>query len=83
MNSEAAMDKARKAQEQADGAASELSQAQSNISKLEKAKGQLEKQVSLVGHFVCNVLLILCVCLCRSRTYVSVLRRQSLWVCAR
>lgn len=56
MNGEAAMDKARKAQEQADAVSSELSQAQSNVSKLEKAKGQLEKQVSLVGWFAWDVL---------------------------
>ena len=48
MNSESAIERARKAQEQADSVSSELSQAQSNISKLEKAKGQLEKQVSPV-----------------------------------
>lgn len=48
MNAESAVERARKAQEQVDNMTSELSQAQSNISKLEKAKGQLEKQVSPV-----------------------------------
>lgn len=46
MNSEAAVEKARKALEQVEQMSSEVAQSQSNISKLEKTKGQLEKQVS-------------------------------------
>jgi peptidoglycan hydrolase CwlO-like protein len=46
MNIESALDKARKAQEQADGMSTDIAANQSTISKLEKAKAQLEKQVS-------------------------------------
>lgn len=45
MNNESAVDRARKAQEQVDQMTSDITQFQSNISKLEKTKGQLEKQV--------------------------------------
>ena len=52
MNYEAAVDKARKAQEQLDSMSGEVTQYQSNISKLESTKSQLEKQVR--GSFVPN-----------------------------
>ena len=54
MNSESALDKARKAQEQADQMTSDLAQSQSAASKLEKAKTQLEKQVCKCMH-VCDM----------------------------
>ena len=46
MNSESAVEKARRAHEQVEQMSSEISQFQSTISKLEKTKSQLEKQVS-------------------------------------
>ena len=45
MNSEAALDKTRKAEQQADALATENSQLQASIQKAESAKSQLEKQV--------------------------------------
>jgi len=48
MNSEAAVEKARKAEEQVDRMNSELGQQQSHVSKLEKTNSQLDKQVSVL-----------------------------------
>lgn len=45
MNSETAIDKARKAEQQLDSLSTELSQLQSSLQKAEAAKSQLEKQV--------------------------------------
>lgn len=45
MNSEAAADKARKAEQQADALATENSQIQASLQKAESSKSQLEKQV--------------------------------------
>ena len=45
MNSEAALDKTRKAEQQADALSTENSQLQASIQKAESAKSQLEKQV--------------------------------------
>ena len=49
MNSEAAIDKARKAEQQVDSMTTEISQLQGNVQKAESAKSQLEKQVSKSG----------------------------------
>ena len=46
MNSEAAVDKARKAEQQVDSMSTELSQVQASLQKAEAAKSQFEKQVS-------------------------------------
>ena len=53
LNIETALDKARKAQEQADQMSADVAASQSTISKLEKAKSQLEKQVKERGWW-CN-----------------------------
>ena len=51
MNSETALEKARKAEQQADALTTENSQLQTNLHKAEAAKSQFEKQVSVdVGH---------------------------------
>lgn len=44
-NSEAAIDKARKAEQQADSLSAEVSHLQTNVQKAEAAKAQFEKQV--------------------------------------
>ena len=54
MNSESAIDKARKAEQQADSLATENSQLQASLQKAEAAKSQFEKQVSS-GFSVCCV----------------------------
>lgn len=50
MNSEAAIDKARKAEQQADALSTENSQLQANVQKAEAAKSQLEKQVCVYSY---------------------------------
>ena len=50
MNSEAAIDKARKAEQQVDSMSTEISQLQSSLQKTEASKSQFEKQVS-TRHF--------------------------------
>ena len=54
MNSESAVEKARKAQQQVDAMQADMSTLQSNLSKAESVKSQLEKQV--------------CVCVCTHTT---------------
>ena len=47
-NSEAAIDKARKAEQQTDVLSNENSQLQANLQKAESTKSQLEKQVGMI-----------------------------------
>ena len=47
-NSEAAIDKARKAEQQVDSLSGEVSHLQNNVQKAEAAKSQLEKQVCVL-----------------------------------
>lgn len=66
MNSEAAVDKARKAEQQLDALNTEISQLQGNLQKSENAKSQFEKQVC-----VCACMLA-CACMHTLNVYMVV-----------
>lgn len=64
MNSEAAVDKARKAEQQLDALNTEISQLQGNLQKSENAKSQFEKQVCVcacVHACVCMYVYLECI----------------------